>query len=120
MMQMKRFSSGHHGRQRRRRSNWNQIPSNSVPRTTEQPKQKTDPPNQVSSPAEPSMANEGTVEAVKIPHVEVQNCVGCGICLRVCPTDAISLIDRIAQIDPKKCVGCLTCMSICPRDAIHL
>jgi NAD-dependent dihydropyrimidine dehydrogenase PreA subunit len=49
-------------------------------------------------------------------------CTGCGTCLDVCPTGAISLDndDTLATIDTELCYECLACLDICPNDAIRL
>jgi len=73
------------------------------------------------SGSESANTHKDTVDAAKIPVVDEMHCVGCGVCIRGCPTGAISLNDnRIAYIDPTKCIGCLTCMSMCPREVILL
>ena len=54
------------------------------------------------------------------------NCIGCGMCQRQCPANAISRTDYIApgkklaamEIDPAKCVKCGACMSTCKFKAI--
>ncbi len=51
--------------------------------------------------------------------VDEENCVGCAVCINVCPQGAISLNNGKAVIDPKKCVNCGRCASVCPRGAIH-
>ncbi len=47
-------------------------------------------------------------------------CIGCGNCVIVCPTKAISLIDNKAIIDRDLCVECSTCYrsANCPERAI--
>jgi len=47
-------------------------------------------------------------------------CIGCGQCVVICPTRAISLIDNKAVIDRDICVECSTCYrsANCPSKAI--
>ena len=52
------------------------------------------------------------------PYVEVENCIGCGNCIRVCAHDAPKITDRKAFIDHDKCVGCGRCIGVCPKDAV--
>ena len=52
--------------------------------------------------------------------VDNKICVGCKACLKPCPTEAISMVERKAYIDPNKCIGCGECMTVCPTKAINL
>ena len=45
-------------------------------------------------------------------------CIGCGICVKNCPADAIALKDNLAVIDQSKCTRCGTCASKCPAKVI--
>ncbi len=54
------------------------------------------------------------------PIADHLKCIGCGACVRVCPEDAIVLIDGKAVIDGAKCIGCGECMTVCPTKAIVL
>jgi electron transfer flavoprotein alpha subunit/NAD-dependent dihydropyrimidine dehydrogenase PreA subunit len=46
-------------------------------------------------------------------------CVGCGKCIKVCPYDAIDLVDKLAVIN-ENCTICGACVESCPFDAIVL
>lgn len=47
-------------------------------------------------------------------------CLGLGSCQKVCPFGAITIEDGLAVIDVEECVGCGLCVDECPRDIIHL
>ncbi len=60
------------------------------------------------------------------PTVKDSACVGCGICVKRCPAEAITLIDRpegkgkLALKDDKKCIGCGDCILACNYGAMTL
>lgn len=47
------------------------------------------------------------------------NCIGCGICVKVCPMDNICIQDGKAIIGDE-CATCLSCFHWCPREAIFM
>ena len=46
-------------------------------------------------------------------------CIGCGICEKNCPKDAIHVENNLASIDYDKCINCGICVSKCPTGAIY-
>lgn len=49
------------------------------------------------------------------PKIDVENCIGCNICVKHCAHDAVHLnTSRKAEIDYTKCVGCGQCVSPLP------
>lgn len=42
----------------------------------------------------------------------------CDLCLRVCPSGALSYRDGLLCLDTLKCSGCLRCTALCPSDAL--
>jgi len=48
-------------------------------------------------------------------YILPDKCEGCGICLRDCPSEAISGGKRMVHvIDQSKCTKCSTCLDVCP------
>ncbi len=50
--------------------------------------------------------------------ISASDCVGCGVCVDACPTEALSVEDDVCVVDAEKCVDCSTCISECPTEAI--
>jgi heterodisulfide reductase subunit A len=47
-------------------------------------------------------------------------CTGCGMCVAVCPYDALTLKDGKVEINEVLCEGCGTCTATCLRSAIQV
>ena len=47
-------------------------------------------------------------------------CLGYGTCAKVCPFNAISIVDGIAVVDKEKCKACSKCIAVCPKNLISL
>ncbi len=58
--------------------------------------------------------------ARKTAHLNVnKDCIGCGICEKGCPVDAIKIVDGRPEWVKEKCTMCLGCLHNCPKFAIQ-
>ena len=60
-----------------------------------------------------------------VPQVTELQCVGCGLCVEVCPFQAIELVERrpfqtVAEVNETLCKGCGLCAAACRGKAISL
>ena len=54
-----------------------------------------------------------------MPWVDKEKCIACGICVGVCPVDAIEIEDETARIDMEECIKCGKCHEVCPENAVR-
>ena len=47
-------------------------------------------------------------------------CLGYGSCVKVCPFDAIHVVNGVAVVDKEKCKACGKCIEVCPKNLITL
>jgi len=48
-------------------------------------------------------------------------CIGCTLCIKACPTDAIVGANKLMHtVMPAHCTGCELCIPVCPVDCIQL
>ena len=75
---------------------------------TGQPVQALNPANGVESPR-------------TVAFIDENWCIGCTLCIDVCPTDAIIGSNKLMHtvIEPH-CTGCELCLPVCPVDCIEL
>ena len=57
-----------------------------------------------------------------VVHINEDECNGCGLCIDICPYDALSLNAEkgIAEVNAVLCEGCGTCSVACPSGASQL
>jgi len=52
--------------------------------------------------------------------LEEEKCSLCGACIDRCQFKTLSIPDTMLEVDLKHCVGCGLCVLVCPTDALHL
>ena len=71
-------------------------------------------------PCSECLVEEGFCEA-DCPEIDESLCTGCGVCVTVCPYNAMSKDERgVARVDEEVCKGCGTCAASCPERAIRM
>jgi len=55
----------------------------------------------------------------EIPKI-LNNCIGCGDCVRICPMQCMEIREKLAVISEKECIKCYCCHEFCPVKAIEL
>lgn len=53
-------------------------------------------------------------------RIDPEVCVGCGNCVKMCPTLAITMQGRKAEVDESRCLACANCHQRCPVEAVSL
>ncbi len=63
---------------------------------------------------------DGVMKLDPFKPVVVDACDGCGVCVEVCPRNAISVEGETPVIDMVSCNGCGACVSACPKGTLLL
>ena len=53
-------------------------------------------------------------------HINKEKCVGCTLCVKVCPFDALFMSEKKAVVKVEQCTLCGACIDACKFDAITL
>ncbi|HVO65814.1 MAG TPA: nitroreductase family protein [Syntrophales bacterium] len=52
--------------------------------------------------------------------IDAAKCIGCGLCVKVCPSGTISMQDEKAVVSGDRSLSCGHCAAVCPTDAISV
>ena len=50
--------------------------------------------------------------------IDSEKCIGCGLCVKVCPSETISMKDDKAVVSGDRSLQCGHCVGVCPVDAV--
>jgi len=77
-----------------------------------------------------NVAPRESTENREVPVLEEKKCISCQRCAKVCPTDAVAMVDagvndkgravKKPKFDAMKCVACSNCVEACPKDCLEL
>jgi electron transport complex protein RnfB len=72
-------------------------------------------------PALPLDMSYGTTQPFALALIDEATCIGCTLCIKVCPTDAIvGATKQMHTILADRCTGCELCLPPCPVDCIAM
>jgi uncharacterized Fe-S center protein len=54
------------------------------------------------------------------PSVDLEKCIGCGVCATWCSAHALRLEGQKIAFDAATCIGCGECILSCPQDIFHI
>ena len=52
--------------------------------------------------------------------IDLQKCTGCGLCVKVCPSETISMQADKARVTGDRSLQCGHCVAVCPADAVRV
>ena len=63
----------------------------------------------------------GETKPRRIAVVDEKVCIGCTLCIKVCPVDAFVGSSKVmTQVIAEECTGCDLCLPVCPVDCIDM
>jgi electron transport complex protein RnfB len=69
----------------------------------------------------PALTDEGTASMLRVARIDETECIGCNLCARACPVDAIvGIREAMHTVLAEHCTGCELCLPACPVDCIAM
>jgi electron transport complex protein RnfB len=69
----------------------------------------------------PLDTSRGTASWDRVAIIDESTCIGCNLCARACPVDAIvGAFNWMHTVIPDLCTGCELCVAPCPVDCIAM
>ncbi len=56
----------------------------------------------------------------EIPVINQNLCDACGECVKICPTNALNIVNSKLDLIPLSCINCGACVTACPKGALDL
>lgn len=69
----------------------------------------------------PLNTSHGIFKPRAVARIDEQTCIGCTLCIKACPVDAIvGAAKRMHTVISAECTGCELCVAPCPMDCIQM